>query len=101
MQTIQPSYYRGYTFGFAKQAVKTFITWCKNQEDNRYGWLAVMIFIHGCVLTPASLFSIFFSGNSMLSLSFVIGAMGDDACEQPGGNANKDHYSYFSAECAD
>jgi hypothetical protein len=59
----------------SKSVVLRFFDWCKSQEDNRLLWLAVIVFMHGCVLTPLTLITIFAGGNSMISWAFAIGAM--------------------------
>ena len=40
-----------------------FIAWCISQEENRFGWLAVALVGHGCILTPITLFAVILSGN--------------------------------------
>ena len=52
-----------------------FILWCKNQDEFRFMWLAVMLFSHGCLLTPLTLYVIIGTGNSMLAWAFAIAAM--------------------------
>ena len=43
-----------------------FIKWSEAQENNRYGWLALILTAHGCVLTPIALFAIVLSGNNII-----------------------------------
>ena len=52
-----------------------FFSWCRSQEKYHFGWLAAIIAIHGCVLTPITVLAVMFSGNSMLLWSFAMGAM--------------------------
>lgn len=52
-----------------------FIKWCKNQEKNRFGWLAVSIAGHGCFLTPLTVLAIVFTWNSMFLWALAIAAM--------------------------
>lgn len=56
--------------------IKRFVIWCNSQEKYRFGWLAVIIAGHGCVLTPMTLFAIILSGNNMVFWSMAIAAMG-------------------------
>ena len=57
-------------------AIQRFVTWTKSQENNRLGWLAIIIAGHGCVLTPLTLFAVVLAGNSMVFWSLAIAAMG-------------------------
>jgi hypothetical protein len=45
---------------------KKFFRWCTIQEKNRFGWVASSLAIHGCVLTPFTLFAIILSGNNIV-----------------------------------
>lgn len=40
-----------------------FQDWTLEQEKNRFGWMAITLAGHGCVLTPLTLFAIVISGN--------------------------------------
>ena len=40
-----------------------FFDWCKAQEKNRFGWLAISLASHGCILTPLVVFAVGVSGN--------------------------------------
>src|SRR4051812_3956246 len=42
-----------------------FITWCASQEQNRLGWLTIIIAAHACLITPMTLLTLVFSGNHM------------------------------------
>ena len=75
MQTIQTSYSPSYSHAHKQSAVFRFLEWCKSQEPYRYGWLAVIIAVHGCVLTPLTLFAVFLGGNSMVLWGLSIAAM--------------------------
>jgi hypothetical protein len=76
MQTIHPTYRPEYYPATQKiSLVKKFISWCKSQEEKRLGWLAVMLFLHGCVLAPVTIAFIFLGGNQMVFWAFVIAAM--------------------------
>jgi hypothetical protein len=75
MQTIQTSYSPSYLTGVKKQSlVSRFFSWCESQEPYRYGWLAAIITIHGCVLAPLTLFTIFLGGNNIVFWGLAIGA---------------------------
>ena len=77
METVQQLYNPGYVIPARKQSLLSrFIVWCKSQEKHRFGWLAVIITVHGCVLTPITLFAIVLSGNNMIFWSMAIAAMG-------------------------
>ena len=52
-----------------------FFKWCNSQEKYRLGWLAVIIAIHGCLLTPMTLVSIIFSGNNFVYWVLATAAM--------------------------
>ena len=56
--------------------ITRFFDWCKAQEPNRYGWLAVIVALHGCVLAPISVLAVAAGDNSIVLWSMVIGAMG-------------------------
>ena len=76
MSTIQTTYNPQYYTATAKVSVfKKFIDWCKSQEEKRFGWMAAMITLHGCVLAPVTLAFVFLGGNLMLFWGFVIGSM--------------------------
>ena len=53
-----------------------FMTWCNNQEKYRLGWLGAALTIHGCVLTPITLFAIILSGtNFALYIAALVAMM--------------------------
>jgi hypothetical protein len=54
---------------------RRFINWCESQEENRFGWVAVIIAGHGCVISPLAALLIAFSGNNMLFWGLAIVAM--------------------------
>lgn len=77
MQTIQQTYNPAYIGSDTKQSLLTrFISWCKTQEKYRLGWLAAIIAVHGCILTPITCFAIALSGNNMIFWSMASIAMG-------------------------
>lgn len=55
--------------------ISQFIKWCKNQEEYRFGWLAAILSIHGCVLAPLTMFIIFLNGTNIALIAMAIGAM--------------------------
>lgn len=78
MQTVLQ---QSYTASFIQTATNPsvwihFITWCKNQEENRFSWLGIAITGHGCMITPLTLFIIMYTGNSMIFWGIAIAAMG-------------------------
>jgi hypothetical protein len=76
MKTLQhPQSYSFRTSQKSLNPFSLFFNWCKSQEPYRFGWLAVIITGHGCVITPFTLLSIMFSGNSPVYWAFAIAAM--------------------------
>ncbi|TCZ69324.1 hypothetical protein [Flaviaesturariibacter aridisoli] len=53
-----------------------FLNWCAGQEQFRFGWVAAIIAIHGCVVTPLTLFAIILSGSNIALWVTAIAAMG-------------------------
>lgn len=53
----------------------TFISWCKAQEEDRMLWTAIMLFVHGCVLTPITVLIVAMTGINMILLTTSIFAM--------------------------
>ena len=77
MQTLQQSYVPLLISDRTKQSIVTqFLSWCKGQEENRLAWLAVILTVHGCVLSPATVLLIVSGNNSITLWSMAIGAMG-------------------------
>ena len=72
-QTLNPAY-----VNLPRKAslISRFFDWCRAQEPNRYGWLAVIVALHGCVLAPISVLAVAAGDNSIVLWSMVIGAMG-------------------------
>ncbi len=56
--------------------ITRFSNWCKGQEKNRLGWLGAILAIHGCVVTPITLFAIILSGTFLPFYIAAIVAMG-------------------------
>jgi hypothetical protein len=52
-----------------------FINWCSNQERNRFGWLAIILGVHGCILYPLTPFMIVVGGNNVYFWITAIVAM--------------------------
>ncbi len=76
MQTLQHPYSPSYSSATKSQPVLSrFIAWCNGQEKYRFGWLAVMLTVHGCVLTPVTVLSITLGGNNFVFWGLAIGAM--------------------------
>lgn len=53
-----------------------FINWCATQEQYRFGWLAGILSVHGCALTPITLFAIVLSGANIVFFVAALVAMG-------------------------
>jgi hypothetical protein len=76
MQTIHTTYGpQYYPVPHKASLAKQFINWCKSQEEKRLGWLAAMLFLHGCVLAPVTIGFIFLGGNQIIFWALVIAAM--------------------------
>ena len=78
MQTIQQSI--GTTLYYPAENQRQslfarFITWSNSQEKYRFGWLAGILTIHGCILTPMTIFLIVISGNNIFLFITAIAAM--------------------------
>lgn len=56
--------------------LSSFLSWCQQQEENRFGWLGGIIAAHGCLLTPITLFAVILSGSSFPLFIAAIAAMG-------------------------
>lgn len=59
-----------------RSLVYRFFDWCDSQEESRLGWLAVIIFGHGCIITPLTLGVVMLSGNNFIFWPWTIAAMG-------------------------
>jgi hypothetical protein len=80
MNTIQTTYTPVLEKQEVKKEVSTsvwkrFIHWTDSQEENRFLWLAVALFGHGCVITIITIIAILLSGNHFILWPFAIGAM--------------------------
>lgn len=62
-QTLQPAFNRVTT---KQSPFARFFAWSAAQERNRFAWLAVILFVHGCVLTPLTLLFVFAGGNDII-----------------------------------
>lgn len=77
MQTLQQSYVPVLTNEPKNISYITrFLSWSKAQEGNRLAWLAVILAVHGCFLTPATVLLIATGSNSIILWGMAIGAMG-------------------------
>lgn len=50
-----------------------FVLWTAGQERNRFMWLGIALGVHGCFLTPLTIFAVLLSG---APFAFVIAALG-------------------------
>ncbi|MEO8711549.1 MAG: hypothetical protein ABI405_05465 [Parafilimonas sp.] len=51
--------------------------YAEGQEEYKFGWVGISLFVHGCILAPITIICIAFSGNSLVLwlpciLAFVI-----------------------------
>ncbi|MEI6948270.1 hypothetical protein V9K67_13825 [Paraflavisolibacter sp. H34] len=66
-----------YTNRTAQSALLSrFFAWCAGQEQNRFGWLAIVLAGHGCVLTPLTLFATALTGVNIFFFVLALVAMG-------------------------
>ena len=78
MHTLQPvqSQSRSFLSHGVKISLPTrFFKWCSDQEQYRLAWLAAILAIHGCILTPITVLAVFAGGNNIVMWPFAIGAM--------------------------
>lgn len=76
MQTIQHTYNPAHLIAEKKQSfLSQFINWCNGQEKYRFGWLAISLTLHGCVLAPITVLSIALGGNNFVLWGVAIGAI--------------------------
>ena len=76
MEAYQTVYNPSYELVSKKQSiVSKFITWCQAQEKNRFGWLGLILAVHGCVITPITLYIIVMAGNNIAFWGIAMGAM--------------------------
>ena len=76
MQAYQTLYNSSFEAVDKKQSiVSRFISWCEGQEKYRFGWLGLILAVHGCVITPITLFTILMSGNNIALWGIAMGAM--------------------------
>lgn len=55
--------------------LQRFFNWCVGQEKNRLGWVAAIIAIHGCVLTPITMFAVVSAGMGFIYIPFISAAI--------------------------
>ena len=76
MQAYQTLYHSSFEAVNKKQSiVSRFITWCEGQEKYRFGWLGLILAVHGCVITPITLYIIVSAGNNIAFWGVAMGAM--------------------------
>lgn len=56
--------------------IRKFLNWSAEQEKNHFGWLGAIMVMHGCVITPITLFIIVLAGTNMFLFMGAIIAMG-------------------------
>jgi hypothetical protein len=77
MKILQQSYGEAGLVGKTQTSIAhKFFAWCATQQKNRLQWLAIIITLYGCVITPLTLLFVILSGNSMLFWALTIAAMG-------------------------
>ena len=53
--TFSPALGQHYTKAQGHSIVSRFTTWCNKQQHNRMLWQAIILTLHGCVLTPVTM----------------------------------------------
>lgn len=53
-----------------------FLKWSEAQEPNRLGWVAGILFGHGCIITILTMLAIQMNGNHFIFWPFAIASMG-------------------------
>src|SRR6476469_10051993 len=56
--------------------IRKFLNWSAEQEKNHFRWLGAIMVMHGCVITPITLFIIVLAGTNMFLFMGAIIAMG-------------------------
>ena len=52
-----------------------FNRWAVSQERNRFGWVATIIALQGCVLAPVTMMAVFAAGLGIIFIMLVVSAM--------------------------
>jgi len=77
MKTIaQTSYSPSYKITIQFSLFTRFFDWCKVQEKNRLGWLALSLAAQGCIITPLIILAVGISGNNLILWMAGMIAMG-------------------------
>jgi hypothetical protein len=61
--------------GSRENIFQKFFDWCAGQDENRYAWLAIALFGHGCILAPVTLLVSFMAGVHIVLFAVVIASM--------------------------
>ena len=77
MKTLtQTGHVPSYNAPLQLNLLKNFLDWCKGQEKNRFGWLALSLASHGCIITPLVVFFVSVTGNNFTLWIAAMVAMG-------------------------
>lgn len=77
MEILQQSFTTVHVVRQERQSlVHRFFAWCRTQEEKRLLWLAVIVFVHGCIITPITAMFVLLGGNNIVWWPPLIGAMG-------------------------
>jgi len=77
MKTLtQTTHVPSYKAPLQLNLLKNFLDWCKGQEKNRLGWLALSLASHGCIITPLVVFLVSVTGNNFNLWMAAMVAMG-------------------------
>ena len=75
MKTLEQVYRHELVRERKKSLSTRFFEWCHAQEEQRLLWLGIILFTHGCVITPLTILFVVLAGNSLVLWPFIIGAI--------------------------
>lgn len=61
---------------FRPAFITTFLRWAAMQEASRFGWAAVILAIHGCIVTPITILIVAMTGMHLGLFITAMSAMG-------------------------
>jgi len=65
-----------YKTSIQSDLLRRLLDWCTMQEKNRFGWLALSLAAHGCIITPVVVFFVSMTGNNLTLWMAAMVAMG-------------------------
>ena len=61
---------------FSVSVFTKFINWCKEQDENRFMWVGIVLAGHGCILTPLTVMAVLLAGTNIVLFMLAIVAIG-------------------------